>query len=413
MKLKRMLISAYGCEPNKGSEQGVGWNWCLQLTSFAEIFVITRSNNQAGIENALPKEIANRISFIFYDLPDSIRRFKKKEKGLYWYYLLWQWGAYQTAKKLTQHNEFDYVMHLTFGSIWLPTFMHRLPVPFIWGPIGGGEAVPFRLIGTLPLLGRLIQYLRYLLIASISINPLIMGVVSKARIILARTEDTAKIIPHRYQSKVRVILETAMADDILPATNKRNLDIQRDCIQVIYTGRLIPLKNVATALHAIARAQSFGVNIHFQIYGDGPLRSSLESLANSLGIRNNVEFCGVVSQDRVIQALCNSDVYLFPSLKEGGVWSLMEAMSVGLPIICVNTSGMATITDDNSAIRIFPQTQEQMVEDFSQALLLLATSSELRNKMGNSARNRIQESFRWQAKGQFMNSLLKELDKDL
>lgn len=408
-----MLISAYGCEPNKGSEQGVGWNWCLQLTSFAEIFVITRSNNQAGIENALPKEIANRISFIFYDLPDSIRRFKKKEKGLYWYYLLWQWGAYQTAKKLTQHNEFDYVMHLTFGSIWLPTFMHRLPVPFIWGPIGGGEAVPFRLIGTLPLLGRLIQYLRYLLIASISINPLIMGVVSKARIILARTEDTAKIIPHRYQSKVRVILETAMADDILPATNKRNLDIQRDCIQVIYTGRLIPLKNVATALHAIARAQSFGVNIHFQIYGDGPLRSSLESLANSLGIRNNVEFCGVVSQDRVIQALCNSDVYLFPSLKEGGVWSLMEAMSVGLPIICVNTSGMATITDDNSAIRIFPQTQEQMVEDFSQALLLLATSSELRNKMGNSARNRIQESFRWQAKGQFMNSLLKELDKDL
>ena len=42
----RVLISAYACEPNKGSEPGVGWNWALQMAKLNEVYVITRSNNR-------------------------------------------------------------------------------------------------------------------------------------------------------------------------------------------------------------------------------------------------------------------------------------------------------------------------------------------------------------------------------
>ena len=56
MKVKRIIVSAYGCEPGKGSEQGVGWNWVLQLAKLTEVVVITRLNNRKAIEANLPKK---------------------------------------------------------------------------------------------------------------------------------------------------------------------------------------------------------------------------------------------------------------------------------------------------------------------------------------------------------------------
>ena len=43
--MKTILVSAYACEPLKGSEQGVGWNWVLQLAKKNNVHVITRANN--------------------------------------------------------------------------------------------------------------------------------------------------------------------------------------------------------------------------------------------------------------------------------------------------------------------------------------------------------------------------------
>lgn len=408
--MKRLLISAYGCEPGKGSEQGVGWNWCLQLGNLAGLVVITRSNNQSAVEEALPSSLAGRVRFEFYDLPPAIRRFKRKEKGLYFYYLLWQWGAYRRARELVKRSRFDYAMHLTFGSIWMPTFMHRLPLPFIWGPVGGGEAVPFRLIGALPPLGRITQYLRYALMATLPVNPLIMGIVRRAKVILARTEVTAKLIPAHHAGKVRVVLETAVADDLLSVGIRERVGTAGP-LRVIYTGRLVALKNVAAAIHAIARARARGANLEFVIVGNGPLRETLKALAERLGIAEFVTFLGSVSQAEVIEQLGKSDVYLFPSLKEGGVWSLMEAMSTGLPTVCVDTSGMAVITDETSAIRVAPDSQEQMIAGFTQALVDLAQSPELRRRLGTNARKRIEDHFRWHHKAEFMQALFDELER--
>lgn len=410
--MKRILISAYGCEPGKGSEQGVGWHWSLQLARFAEVVVLTRSNNRAAIEAAIPDEVSGRVCFEYYDLPPSLLRYKGKvEKGLVSYYFMWQWGAYRRARSLIQQSRFDFVMALTFGTLWLPTFMYLLPVPFIWGPVGGGEAVPFNLIKTLPIRSRLSQYLRYFLMATVPVNPFLLGPLRRAKVILTRTEDTARVIPRPYSHKVRVVLETAIADDFLARTRRLPTHIKQDSLRVIYTGRLVALKNVASAIHSIAHAKTHGVDVKFVIVGDGPLRESLEGLVVRLGVEGQVIFLGSISQTEVIEELVKSDVYLYPSLKEGGVWSLMEAMSVGLPIVCVNTSGMAVITDENSAIRVSPDSQGQMIADFARALVELAQSPELRRNLGANARKRIEGHFRWHHKAEFMRGLFDELER--
>jgi glycosyltransferase involved in cell wall biosynthesis len=405
---KRLLISAYGCEPGLGSEQGVGWNWVLEIARFSEVVVITRTNNRLAIEADFPDDLKGKVSFEYYDLPQSIKKFKRKEKGLYIYYLLWQWGAYLRAKKVVAQSNFDYVMHLTFGSIWLPTFMHWLPIPLIFGPVGGGEAVPFRLISTLPFLARVSQYLRYVLMSTFSVNPFIMSVIKRSEFIIARTDDTARLIPKKYSHKVSVMLETAISDGFSVGGGIAHGDAKNNYLRVIYTGRLIAIKNVATALYAVARAKAHGVSLRFIIVGDGPLRDSLISLVKKLGITQEVEFKGKLLPEQVVKELLCSDVYLFPSLKEGGVWSLMEAMAVGLPVVCVNSSGMRVITDEKSAIRIDPISQEKMVEGFSNALISLSPSLNTRRKIGRAAQKRIEDNFNWRKKGEFFQRLLNQ-----
>lgn len=404
--MKRILISAYGCEPGKGSEQGVGWNWTLQLARFADLVVLTRSNNRASIEAALPAEIRDRVRFEYYDLPPAIARFKRKEKGLYFYYLLWQWGAYRRAYELVRQLHFDFVISLTFGSIWMPTFMHRLPVPFIWGPIGGGEAVPFSLIPALPWSARFPQYLRYILMATIHLNPLIMRPIRLAQLILARTADTARLIPNQYIHKVQIVLETAISEDFLNLSSEKQSHSPDSSLRLVFTGRLVAFKNVSCALKALEKALASGVKAQLIIVGDGPERKRLETLVVDLGIVGAVSFIGAVSRERVIEELLRSDVYFFPSLREGGVWSLMEAMSVGLPVICVNTSGMGIITDADSAIRLEPVSQEQLIKGFADALITLAGSPELRRQLGENARRRIYQYFRWKQKGEIIRDLI-------
>lgn len=409
--MKTILVSAYGCEPGKGSEQGVGWHWVLEMAHLANLVVFTRSNNRAAIEAALPADLASRISFVYYDLPARVRRLKRKERGLYFYYCLWQWGVYRCARRLVTQRRVDYVMHLTFGSIWMPTFMHRLPIPFIWGPVGGCEAVPWPLIRTLPVKGRVIEYLRYFLMATLGLNPLVTGIFRRSRVILTRTNDTARAIPARYADKVKTVLETGVADEWLGRPVDRAGSAPGAAIKVIYTGRLVALKNVAMAIKGLAIARQRGTNIELTIVGDGPLKPDLVDLAAQLGVSDHVRFAGLLAQSAVLDSLGGSDIYLFPSLKEGGVWSLIEAMALSLPVVCVNSSGMAVITDDESAVRVEPGDPHEMTVSFADALVSLASSAEKRQALGARGRQRIDCHFRWQHKRDFMAGLLAGLEK--
>ena len=94
MKKKlKVLLSAYACEPNKGSEPGIGWNWAIEIKKLGyEVLIITRKNNKKVIEKELLKNnILNKKNFYYFDLPKIFRVLKKIiPGGVYFYYYLWQ-----------------------------------------------------------------------------------------------------------------------------------------------------------------------------------------------------------------------------------------------------------------------------------------------------------------------------------
>lgn len=404
----RLLVMAYGCEPGKGSEQGVGWNWSLQLARFADVTVVTRSNNRGAIEGNVPAEFERQLAFVYHDAPAWAQRLKNKEKGLYGYYLLWQWGAYRLARRLHSRSPFDCAIQLTFGSIWLPVFIHRLGIRFVWGPIGGGEAVPEHLVSEMRGRAWALQALRRLLRKTIRINPPLLSVLRRADLILARTADTEALVPTRYQYKVVKLLETGVSPDLLEELAPRASRGPRKERVALFTGRLVGFKNIEMLLHAFAKAQRRGAQIHLRIVGDGPEAPRLRFLVRELGVEKAVTFTGAVPRDKVLQELRDADIYAFPSLREAGVWSLIEAMCAGLPVLCLDVSGMSIITDEKSAIRIPPTSREAIVEGLADGLLKLAASETLRESLGSHGLERMRSQLLWDRKGEALWQLLTE-----
>lgn len=402
--MKSILVSAYGCEPLKGSEPGVGWNWVLQMAKNNKLHVITRANNKDVIEKYLPADVESNIKFYYYDTPDIIKRFKNKAKGLYLYYFFWQIGIISLAKSIINKNNIDYTMHLTFGSMWMPTFLPFLKTSFIWGPIGGAESVPISHLKSLPIKDCIIQFFRKVLNLTTIINPLVAIPAFKAKIIIARTQDSKKAMPFFYRKKVRICLETAMENDIF---KYRKVESDDNKIKLIVSGRLVPFKNIKTLINSFHYFSDSRISL--KIIGSGPEYKTIKRMIS--GLENaNIEIIESLPRENVLKELQRSDVYVFPSLREGGSWALMEAMAIGLPVICLNWSGMAISTDDSCAIRLSVTNPEQMSKDMAKAIIKLVENPELRKQMGKNGRKRIKEVFNWDAKGEFMENLFKELD---
>ncbi len=405
--MKNLLVSAYACEPLKGSEQAVGWNFVIQLAKHNQVHVITRANNQEPISKNIPKEIASNIHFHYYDTHSFFRRFKNKSKGIYLYYILWQIGIIKVVLKLKRQYNFNASIHLTFGNVWLPTFLPFINIPFIYGPLGGGESIPNSFISGLNFQQRLMQILRIILRYTIYINPLFLYTAYKAKFIICRTNDTKNLFPIFFQKKTRTLSDGAIEKEIFKyhASN-----LESNNLTIISTSRLIGFKNVITLVKALQYINK-DINYKCVIIGSGPERKKIKEESKSLQLDRHIIYKEDLTRNEVLKDLEGASIFVSSSLRDACNLSLLEAMAIGLPVICLNWSGMAISTDDNCAIRLPVTNPEQMPKDMAEAIMKLAKDPELRKRMGENGRKRIQTVFNWDAKGKFLEDLLVELDK--
>ena len=390
----------------KGSEPAVGWNWVLELGKRNRVHVITRANNQTVIEQHLPEEIASNVVLHYYDTPDIIKNLKHKDKGLYFYNFCWQIGIVNVAKRIIRSEKVDYILHITFGSVWMPTFLPLLRPRFIWGPMGGGECVPFPFIGVLPFKQRIVQLFRYILNYTTIINPLILLPACKSEVILARTPNTKDIMPFFTRKKTRVLLETAMEDEIFKREKK---EYGAEVIKMVISARFISIKNIPLVIKALKYIQT-SKPWKLTLLGSGPDKKLIENTIKAEGVGQQVSIIPYLPREEALDMIEHSDIFIFPSLKEGGTWALMEAMAIGLPVVCLDWAGMAVETTSDTAIQIPVSNSRKMEKDFGHAISLLINSPQLRKQIGQAARKRIKEVFNWNAKGLYMEALFDEID---
>ena len=403
----KVLISAYACEPNKGSEPGVGWNWVEQISKFAEVWVITRKNNRDNIEDYLTEKSNLSCHFVYIDLPKWIMFWKRKEKGVHLYYFLWQIVVFFKACRLNRESNFDIVHHLTFGNIWLPLFTPLLGSDFIWGPVGGGEHISKVFMKGHSAFSKAEEFLRKFIICSLRFNVLFQYTCRKAKIIISKTEDTANKIPRSCRSKVIIFTDVGIKE----VGNKKFYNTEkRQSINILCIGTLKYWRGFDLAIKAFSRALKIDDNLDLYIIGKGPDKKRLIDLCLKENVTDKVNFIGQIKEEKLVDYFSNSSIFLNPCLKEGGVTVLLEAMSLGLPVICMDTGGVTRYINKRNGIKIELTNPEQTIKDLTTAILTLAKNPKLRVEMAKKAKKTIGRYFYWEKKRKEIKKMFGKLE---
>lgn len=155
---------------------------------------------------------------------------------------------------------------------------------------------------------------------------------------------------------------------------------KNDRLVLICLGRLIPVKNHAVCIRAIAELPNF----ELWLIGSGELQESLQKLSNDLRISDRVKFLG--GCDNIPELLSQADIYVQPSLWEGFSIALIEAMASSLPIVVSDVLPLQEAGGD-CAYYFAPHNHTHLI----QILQTLAENPELRATMGQKARKRAEQ----------------------
>jgi glycosyltransferase involved in cell wall biosynthesis len=367
----KVLLSAYACEPGKGSEQEIGWQRALHMQPFAdEVWVLTRSNNRGVIE-ADPLSRKPGLHFIYFDLSTFLLKLKKLPGFLPIYIMIWQWGAYRLAAKLHQEERFDKVFHVTFTGMLSGSFMGRLGIPLIVGPIGGGERAPISLRRGMPALYRVKERLRDVGIVLQRYNPLTCPALAAAEHIYVTTPESLRLVQSRWHSKTGVQLSVGHCGESARRPERR----ASSSPQFVFVGRLLHWKGVHLAIRALAEARRTIPAATLTLFGQGPAKQWLRDLAKQCGVADAVEFTGHIPRQQLADSLSAYTALVFPSLHDSGGLAVLEALSKGLPVVCLDLGGPGVMVNASCGIVISTANSDETetVAGIASAMVSLGT----------------------------------------
>lgn len=381
--MKKVLLSAFACNPKQGSEPGNGWHWATGLAQKRgyEIHCITRITGQQDI--AAAEKPANLI-FHYVKLPLGLEiLFSFSQPTMYLYYIIWQWLAYRKGKALQQHYEFNVVHHVTWGSIQLGSFLYKLGVPFIYGPAGGGQQSPVafkKYFGD----GWNVEVKREKVSSFLlKFNPACKSMFKKATALWVSNPDTADLVKKRSSSPVYYTLDAALAPSFFPQNfEPKSPTPQR--LNLLWIGRLMPRKGALLIVEVMKQLQQYP-GITLTMVGDGEQKAPLLASIEEKGLTGSVFWKGKVPFDEVKGYYASHDVFFFTSLRDSCPAQLIEAMAFGMPIVTLNLHGQAIIVNDETGIRCGCSTPEQAIDELVKAILKLYHSPALVTEMSKAA----------------------------
>jgi glycosyltransferase involved in cell wall biosynthesis len=387
----KLLLSAYACAPNRGSDYAVGWNWATEAHGLGhEVWVLASSVHRSDIEAACRLDPAlNGIQWVFPTIGFWPLEPGVEPKWERTYNLLWQQAAVRHARDLHRQVNFDAIHHATWAGVRAPTFLGTLGPPLIVGPIGGGETSPRLLRSELPLRGKFLELLRDVSNRTITLNPIVRPGFTKAAVIFVQTADTQSLFSGSLRSKT-VIFTTPNLQDFPVARPRR---VWHEPPKFLYVGRLLYWKGGHIALRAFAELAKHLPGARLTIRGDGPEQPRLVEKVREYGLQEQVDFVSRMPKDKLSELYDNHDLLMFPSLHDAGGFVALEAFSHGMPVVCLDLGGPRDIVTSNSGlvIKVAGRNTVEVVAAMAEEILRLFKSPEKLSELSAGAISRARE----------------------
>jgi glycosyltransferase involved in cell wall biosynthesis len=345
----KLLISAFACAPDRGSEEATGWNWTTEAHRLGhQVWALVSPEHRESVAKGCRTDPnLDGIHWVFPEVrgwPAKPATTPKLERT---YCLLWQRAALPHARELCRRVEFDAIHHVTWGGFRVPTFLGSLEPPLILGPIGGGETSPRALRDEFPLRGRIHEWIRDLANSTVMINPWIRRELTEAAVIFTHTPDTRNLFSRSVQNKTFVFMP--LPNLHLPSLVPRMA--RQGPPRLLYAGRLLYWKGVHIAIRAFAQVLSQCPEARFTVVGRGPEEHRLKAEAARYDVGDSIDFISWLPQQQQLFDLYEShDLFVFPSLHDSVGFVVLEAISRGLPVVCLDLGGPKHIVTPEAGI---------------------------------------------------------------
>jgi glycosyltransferase involved in cell wall biosynthesis len=339
-----VLLEAYACRPNAGTEPGHGWNWAVHLVERGmTVTVLTRDDGRKDIEAFERDHPNSNLKFVYVNVPTKY--FKDRSVS---HYILWHWRALRVAKVLHREHPFDIVHHVTYGSLHVPTQLWRLGVPTVFGPVGGGQVAPESLLKYLGVSSRS-ERLRTLITRALPYSPLHRHWLKKMSAVIAVNTDTNTLVRAMGRSDVEQLMDIAVVESFLSPLPPC-VPLKSSTLRLLWVGRIIPRKGLRLALEALAEARC---SASLTIVGESPDEAGLRKEIADRGLTDRVHWAGKrLPWSEVRELYLKHEALLFTSVRDSSGAQMLEAMALGLPIITLDQHGAKDLVPSDAGIKV-------------------------------------------------------------
>ena len=403
--MHRVLVNAYACSPEMGSEPGMGWNWCVHLAKYCELHIITEGEFRDKIERTVPT-LAQGANIHFYYLPvtEKIRRmcWNQGDWRFYYYYRQWQKRALEKGMEICASQHIDVIHQLNMIGFREPGLLWKINGPkYVWGPIGGLIDIPVNYLwksdkkqAAKTLLKKSISALQ------IRFSPNVRRAIQRADVLIGSSNSETETIRRLYGKDVIQMNETCTT----PTSDIRKHEYGNgDSFDIVWVGRFILTKQLELALRTMALLNEL-LQIKLHVLGTGQDEKKYRDLASSLSIDNRCIWHGQMTNQEVQQMMSHSDLFFFTSIAEATSTVVLEAISNQLPILCFDAFGFASIVDERIGIKVPLTNPEQSVKDFAEKIEYLYHHREVLVRMSENCQKRVEE-LSWDNKAKKMYEL--------
>ena len=406
-----ILINAYACSPNMGSEPGMAWNWCVNLAKYCELHIITECEFRNNIEVILPTLPQGKNMHFYYNpVSEEIRKmcWNQGDWRFYKYYKDWQYKTFIIAKEIIRNNHIDIVHQLNMIGFREPGYLWEIEnIPFVWGPIGGLKQFPTSYLKGCSLKMKVFNYLKnYINIFQLKYDKRVNKAFKKAKLLISSIPDSYYAIKKYKNLDSIIIPETG-------CFNGYNSDLDRfdeASFNIVWVGKFDFRKQLPLALKIIKKTNNS--KIHLNIYGSGNDLQIKENriLSEKLNINAQISWHGSVANSEIINAMKKAHLFLFTSVSEDTSTVVLEAISNGLPVMCFDTCGMGYVINNKVGKKIPLTNPLQSIKDFAEAINILERDRGLLKQMSENCKQR-QEELSWDNKALKMVELYNKVLK--
>lgn len=396
----KVLVNCYACSPYKGSEPGMGWNFIKALSKFHELHIITESKFKNDLDKYFsehPDELKNcHFYFIAKERHKKLRRIWPP--SYYWFYKAWQKEAFILAQKLEAQHNFDVVHQLNMIGYREPGYLYRLNKPFVWGPIGGFNITPWKLLPSMGLYGCLFYGCRNLInLWQMHCSRQVKQAIGQSKELISATKDDQTTIKKLWKKNSLIIPEVGFTSN-----NHVTLKTRKGKLRICWSGIHIPRKALNLLLEAV-NISKYKEQIELHVLGAGSYTKKWEKLAKEFSIKN-IEWHGWVEKEKALEIMQDTHVFAITSLSDATSTVLLEALSYGLPVIALDHLGFSNIITPKCGIKVKVQSKKQVLRDFAFAIDQLFEDEPLRQRLAKGALKRAKD-FTWEEKAQTIHSL--------